>query len=99
MNIMDMSKTAIILDKMIGRRTNHDIEIMMNRYLGKGISMSEYDYLFRRMVDNGIDADEFHVNYCLDGDAWARLQKNKKTFRKNKQKHSKGKPKMRSKRK
>lgn len=93
MDKKDMSKTAIILDGMIGRRTNHDIEIMLNRYLGDRISVTEYDYLFRKMLEEGVEADEIHENYCLDGQAWIMLKRRKKAYRKNKQKKSRGKPK------
>lgn len=98
-----ISKTARILDRMIGRRTNHDIQIMAARYLNKKITKTEYEILLERMLQYGIEADEFNENYCLEADAYERLLADKKRYkaslksagkyRKNKQKHTRGKPK------
>ena len=97
------SKIARILNRMIGRRTNHDIQIMATRYLGKKITQTEYEILLEKMLQYGIEADEFNENYCLEADAYERLLADKKRYkaslksvgksRKNKQKHTKGKPK------
>ena len=96
----EQGKIFRILNDMIGRRTNHDILIMADRYLGKKLSQSEYDYLLERTKVDGVEADGiFYEDYCLDADAYQRLLEDKKRFkkqmkfRKNKQKQSKGKPK------
>ena len=97
----EKGKIARILDRMIGRRTNHDIMIMAERYIGDKLSPVEYDYLLARMETDGVDADGvFYEDYCLEGDAYQQLladgkrhRKQCQKFRKNKQKQSKGKPK------
>ena len=92
-----ISKTARILDSMVGRRTNNDILRMASLYLGTRIDNEEYDYLLERMILDGIEGPpeelseaRSEVLYC---NPICCSTEPAQRYRKNKQGHSKGKPK------
>ena len=89
------SHTAIILSRMIGRRTNNDIKILLERYKDK-MTTIEYNRIFLYLDEYGIEEDETHRNHYEKKESIFDLDLlgSKEKYRKNIQSNEKGKPKI-----